>query len=83
MEVSTINAKGQITIPAKMRKILKLEPGSQVRLFLEADDESLVMSATGSIKDAFGILPKPKKAATIEQLNAAAERAVSAQAREL
>lgn len=77
MEVSTMNAKGQVTIPAKLRKRLNLEPGSKLRLFLEPDEHSVVMAATGSIKDAFGILPKPEKAFTIEEMDEAVQNAVA------
>ena len=77
MEVSTMNAKGQVTIPAKLRKRLKLEPGSKLRLFVEPDEHSVVMMATGSIKDAFGILPKPQKAFTIEEMDDAVQSAVA------
>ena len=72
-----MNAKGQVTIPAKLRKQLNLEPGSKLRLFIESDEHSVVMTATGSIKDAFGILPRPAKAFTIEEMDESVQNAVA------
>ena len=74
---SKMTQKGQVTIPAKLRKRLKLEPGSKLRLFVEPDEHSVVMTATGSIKDAFGILPKPKRVSTIEEMDEAVQSAVA------
>ncbi|RPG87340.1 MAG: AbrB/MazE/SpoVT family DNA-binding domain-containing protein [Coraliomargarita sp. TMED73] len=80
MEISTINAKGQVTIPAKMRKRLSLEPGSQIRLYVEPGDQSMVIKPTGSIQDGYGLLEKPSKAATVEEMNAAVTVAASRRA---
>lgn len=80
MEISTINAKGQVTIPAKMRKRLSLRPGSQIRLYVEPGDQSMVIQPTGSIQDGYGLLKKPSKAATVEEMNAAITAAASAKA---
>lgn len=79
METLTLNEKGQITIPAQLRKQLGISAGSQVRLFSEPGEKTLHLTPTGSIKDAFGILPKPKKNRTVEEMNAAMENAVAAE----
>lgn len=65
----TINDKGQITIPSKIRKSLNLESGSQVRLFSDVKTGNLLLSKTSSIADAFGLLPKPREAITIENMD--------------
>jgi AbrB family looped-hinge helix DNA binding protein len=77
MEITTIDAKGLVRIPAALRKQLNLEPGTQLRLFVEPNQETLVLSPTGSIKDAYGILPKPSEALSIEAMNEAMEIAVA------
>lgn len=77
METTTINAKGLVQIPAALRKQLKLEAGTQLRLFVEPDQETLVLVPTGSIKDAFGILPKPSKAKSIEKMDEAMQTSVA------
>ncbi|WP_411845639.1 AbrB/MazE/SpoVT family DNA-binding domain-containing protein [Roseibacillus persicicus] len=77
MENLTLNEKGQITIPAPLRKQLGISAGSQIRLFSEPGEKTLHLTPTGSIKDAFGILPKPEKALTIEEMNEKMETAVA------
>ncbi len=77
METTTIDAKGLIRIPAALRKKLQLEPGRQLRLFVEPNQVTLVLSPTGSIKEAYGILPKPSGSRSIEKMNEAMEIAVA------
>lgn len=77
METLTLNEKGQITIPAPLRKKLGIKAGSQLRLFAELDAKTLTLSPTGSLHDAFGILPKPKKALSIDEMNEAVEKSVA------
>ncbi|MEM7674316.1 MAG: AbrB/MazE/SpoVT family DNA-binding domain-containing protein [Verrucomicrobiota bacterium] len=77
METAIVNEKGQITIPSKMRKNLDIQPGQQVRLFPDPDGTYFSVSKTGSISDAFGILPKPDKASTIEEMDHSVQNAVA------
>jgi AbrB family looped-hinge helix DNA binding protein len=77
MEAITMDAKGLVRIPAALRKQLKLEPGSQFRLFVDPNQEHLVLAPTGSIKDGFGILPKPSKSLSIEEMSEAMKTAVA------
>lgn len=76
MEVLTVNSKGHIPIPSKLRKQLSLEPGSKIKLFV-GPDEHLVMTKTSSIKDAFGVLPKQERTSTIEEMDKAVHEAVA------
>ena len=77
METLTLNEKGQITIPALLRKQLGIKAGSQVRLFSEPDEKTVTLTPTGSIHDAFGILPKPKTSVSIEEMNEEVEKSVA------
>jgi len=77
VETLTLNEKGQITIPAPLRKQLGISAGSQIRLFSQPGEKTLHLAPTGAIKDAFGMLPKPKKAMTVEELNEAMEKSVA------
>ena len=72
MELLTVNAKGQVTIPAKVRKELDLNEGTKVSMFIEPNNR-LVLATAKSIKDFYGILSTPKKSASIEEMNEAAE----------
>lgn len=45
MELAKVTSKGQITIPAEIRKKLHLKPGDKV-LFIEEDDRITVMNSS-------------------------------------
>lgn len=77
MVLTTLNQKGQVTIPAKVRKKLGLKPGSQVCLQMSEGEESLIINPTNSIMDAFGVLPKPDRAYSIEEINEGIELAAA------
>jgi len=63
-----ITSKGQITLPKAVRTKLGLEAGHRVE-FIETDAGFLVKPATRDIRLLKGILPKPRRAVTIEDMN--------------
>jgi antitoxin PrlF len=65
---ATITSKGQITLPKAIRTKLGLEAGHRVE-FVETDAGFLVKPATRDIRSLKGILPKPAKPVTIEDMN--------------
>ena len=81
MDTLTLNSKGQITIPASVRKKMGLKEGSEINLNLNTENDLLTLTPTRSILDGFGMLPKPKRAATIEEMDEAIGRAVVEQYR--
>lgn len=70
MSVSTITSKGQTTIPKEVRDRLHLHAGDRLE-FIIRDDTVVLRAASRDVRDLKGFLPKPKKAVTIEQMNAA------------
>jgi antitoxin PrlF len=54
MHTSTITSKGQVTIPAAMRKRLGLEQGDQVGFIMD-DDGIRIVPREHRIKAAFGL----------------------------
>ena len=70
MSVSTITSKGQTTVPKEVRERLHLRAGDRLE-FVILDDAVVLRAASRDVRDLKGFLPKPKKAATIEQMNAA------------
>ncbi|MGA2861428.1 MAG: AbrB/MazE/SpoVT family DNA-binding domain-containing protein [Steroidobacteraceae bacterium] len=68
MATATITSKGQITLPKAVRTKLGLEAGHRVE-FIETDAGFLVKPATRDIRLLKGILPKPRRAVTIEDMN--------------
>ena len=80
METVTINNKGQITIPVKIRKKLGLKKGTRLRIFATQNSNELTVMKEGSIMDLADSLPKPDKTFTIEEINEAMEKAVCEEA---
>ena len=67
MEESTITSKGQIVIPARLRKRYGLTPGTKI-CFIERDQEILFQPLTKEyIRSMFGLL-KSETSATRELL---------------
>jgi antitoxin PrlF len=63
-----ITSKGQITIPKSVRMQLKLEAGHRVE-FIETDAGFLVKPATRDIRSIKRILPQPRRAVSIDDMN--------------
>jgi antitoxin PrlF len=74
--VTVVTRKGQITIPAAMRKALGLHRGDKVALSLE--DDEVRLKRTGSvIAQTAGSLQSEQPALPAEQERAAAEQAIA------
>ena len=72
-----MTSKGQITVPKDVRLKLGLKPGDRVRFLVESDGRVRLLPAKRDIGELVGILPKPKRALTIEEMDAAIARAVA------
>lgn len=77
MSEATMTSKGQITVPKDVRLKLGLRPGDRVRFILESDGRVRLLPAKRDISDLVGILPKPKRALSIEEMDAALGRAIA------
>jgi AbrB family looped-hinge helix DNA binding protein len=71
MPTATMTSKGQITIPAKVRKALGLKPGVKIDFYEIEDGEYAFRPKTGSIMDMEGCLPKPDHTISIEEMHKA------------
>jgi antitoxin PrlF len=83
MPTATITSKGQITIPAEIRKKLRLKAGDKISFFEDEPGKYTLVPKTGSIMDMAGILKRlgysrPGPAPTIEEMNEAVLDAVAA-----
>ena len=76
MPTATLTSKGQMTIPKEIRDKLELKPGDRVELSVLPDGRVL-MTPTVPLASLAGILPKPKRAYTVEDMNTAIAEAVS------
>lgn len=72
-----MTSKGQITLPKEIRLKLGLKQGDRVRFLLEEDGRVRLMPAKRDISELVGILPKPKRALSIEEMDDAVALAVA------
>lgn len=71
---ATLTRKGQVTIPKAVRDALHLRTGDRVCFVVEADGTARMLPITGSAKRLKGVLPKPLRAVTLEEMDDAIAR---------
>lgn len=69
MPTSTVTSKGQITIPIEIRRELGLHPGSRIDFVRNQNGGIEMRAKTGSIRDLKGIVPKPHRPVTLEEMD--------------
>lgn len=69
MRTSTVTQKGQVTIPAQVRRKLGLRTGDRVR-FVEEGDRIVVKPVPSDVEAAFG-LAKARRSASLADYDAA------------
>ncbi len=65
---STMNEKGQITIPASIRNKLRLQATNKFE-FISKGDSIIITPINKSLKDLKGFLPKPDKILSCDEMN--------------
>ena len=79
MTAATITSKGQITIPADVRKALQVEVGDRLEFVEIAPGRFEVIAATRSVTELRGMFGKSAKRVSIADMNKAiAARGASA-----
>lgn len=71
MTTATLTSKGQTTIPIQIRTYLGLHAGDKIEFLIEENGRVVIAPLTTDVRELKGILPKPKKPVTIEQMNKA------------
>jgi antitoxin PrlF len=71
MSVSTLTSKGQTTIPKDIRERLGLKPGDRIRFMVNPDGSVTLVAVNLTLRQLRGILPRPERPATIEEMNEA------------
>lgn len=66
---ATVTSKGQITLPKEVRKRLRLRAGAKVGFALKSDVSVVMRPVEHSIRDMFGILGKPPRSLTLEEMD--------------
>ncbi len=71
MATATLTSKGQVTIPAAVRNGLGVGTGDRVEFVEIAQGRYEVIAATLPVTALKGIVPKPRRAVTVDAMNAA------------
>jgi antitoxin PrlF len=74
MATATLTSKGQITIPAEVRQVLGVDTGDRVEFVALAPGRYEFIAATRSVTELKGMFGKPRKAVSIEAMNAAIKK---------
>jgi antitoxin PrlF len=71
MTTATITSKGQVTIPKDVRSRLGIGAGDRVEFVEIQDGVFQIVAATQDVQALKGIVAKPEKPVTIEEMNQA------------
>ena len=74
MSESTVSSKGQVTIPKAIRLRMHLKAGDRLRFMVEADGSVKLAAATRDVTTLRDILPRPKRRATVDEMQSAIRR---------
>lgn len=75
--LTVVTRKGQITIPAPVRRALGLEEGDQVALVVREDQQVYITRPTGVVARTAGIFKGAGPRLSAEELREAAEEAIA------
>lgn len=67
---ATLTSKGQVTIPKAVRDTLRLHVGDRLEFLLDPDGSVRIVPATRSVRELKALLPPPKRALSLEQIDA-------------
>jgi AbrB family looped-hinge helix DNA binding protein len=68
---ATITSKGRITLSKALRERLHLAPGDRVEFIVDDNDVVRMVPRTTSITRLEGMLPRPERPVSLEEMDAA------------
>ena len=71
MSTATLTSKGQITIPADVRRILNVQTGDRVEFVQVEPGRFELVAATQSVRDLKGLFGNVTRTVTIDEMNRA------------
>jgi AbrB family looped-hinge helix DNA binding protein len=74
MATATLTSKGQITLPVDVRRALGVDTGDRVEFVEVAPGRYELIAATRPIQALKGMFRRPRKAVSVEEMNAAIRR---------
>ena len=67
--MTTLTSKGQVTIPKPLRDKLKLRAGDRLDFAVDPDGTVRLVPVTASVKELKGLVPPPKRALSLDELD--------------
>lgn len=77
MPTATMTSKGQLTVPAAVRQRLGLESGDRVEFVEIEDGRFAIQPANDDVRSLKGMLRRPAKPVSVDDMNAAIRRRAS------
>ncbi|TAK37140.1 MAG: AbrB/MazE/SpoVT family DNA-binding domain-containing protein [Chloroflexota bacterium] len=74
--LSTVTSKGQVTIPAEIRRMLRVSPHDKIAFVVE-DDEVRIARRGSVVAQTAGVLKTDQPPLSAEKLREAAEQAIA------
>ena len=74
---TTITSKGQVTIPKKVRDHLGVKPGDRLEFHIDETGNVHLEPGNKSIRALKGILPRPERTLSLEEMDEAIARGAS------
>ncbi len=71
MTTATLTSKGQITIPADVRRALNVQTGDRVEFVQVEPGRFELVAATRSVRELKGMFGQPTRTVSIEEMNRA------------
>ena len=66
---ATVTSKGQVTLPKEVRQHLRVGEGDTVQFALDGEGRIAATRGGPRLRDLFGILGKPRRSLTLEQMD--------------
>lgn len=77
MATATITSKGQITLPREVRVNLGVSTGDRLDFIRLDDGNYAVVPASHSIRSLKGVIPRPSRPVSLDDMQAAIDEAAS------
>lgn len=77
MATAVVTSKGQITIPKEVRDALGISTGDRVEFVAEEKGVYKVVAATRDVRHLKGLVGKPPRPVSVEDMNRAVARAAA------
>ena len=71
MSTATLTSKGQITIPADVRRVLNVQTGDRVEFVQVEPGRFELVAATRSVRELKGMFGRAERTVSIEEMNRA------------